>query len=319
MTTMWVRYLLIRLAGTAVVLLVLSFGIFTLLYLSPGSVEQTLLGNRPATPASLEAIRAKYHLDEPFLQQYLQWLSDAVRGDFGTSIRSGADVSTTIGARIPLTLSLTVFGSAIAACVGVPLGILAAVRRNRTTDKAVVALSVAGLSTPPFAVGLVLLVVFAVTWELFPVYGQGSGFVDVIWHLTLPAIALGVAGAGLLVRFTRAGLVRELEQDYVVFARARGLSSGRVLRYALRNALVPVLTGSGLIVTATLVGTVLVEVVFALPGLGSLLVDSVTFKDVPVVQGVALLLTLLIAAINLIVDVAYTIVDPRIGLSGAQR
>lgn len=314
----WRRFLLVRLTGTLVVVLILSFGIFSLVYLSPGSVEQTLLGNRPVTDATREAVRARYHLDDPFLSQYLRWLGDAVRGDFGTSIRTGADVATTVGDRLPLTVGVTMYGGLLAVLVGFPLGVIAALRRGRLLDQAVVAGSVAALSAPPFAVGLLLLIVFAVRLGWFPVYGSGDGLLDTLWHLTLPALALGLAGAGLLVRFTRTALVRELDQDYVVFARARGLSRSQVLRYAVRNSLIPVLTATGLILTSTLVATVLVEVVFALPGLGSLLIDSVTFKDVPMVQAIALLLTVLIAVVNIVVDAAYVVADPRMH-SGSRR
>lgn len=316
--TGWTRFLAVRLAGTLAVVVLLSFGIFSLVYLSPGSVEQTLLGNRPVTPETRAAVRAEYHLDDPLLAQYARWLGDAVRGDLGTSIRTGADTLSMVGDRLPLTLGLTGYGGLLAVLVGVPLGLLAALRRGRLLDQAVVAGSVAGLSAPPFAVGLLLLVVFAVQLGWFPVYGSGTGLLDTVWHLTLPAVALGLAGAGLLVRFTRTALVRELDQDYVVFARARGLTGRVVLGYALRNALIPLLTATGLILTSTLVATVLVEVVFALPGLGSLLVDSVTFKDVPVVQAIALLLTLLIAVINTAVDAAYLVADPRMR-TGAGR
>ena len=312
----WGRFLLVRLAGTVVVVLLLSFGIFSLVYLSPGSVEQTLLGNRPVTEATRAAVRAEYHLDDPLLTQYVRWLGDAVRGDFGTSIRTGADVVTMVGDRLPLTFGVALYGGLLAVLMGLPLGVLAALRRGRPVDHAVVAGSVAGLSAPPFALGLLLLVVFAVRLGWFPVYGSGEGFLDTLWHLTLPAFALGLAGAGLLVRFTRTALVRELDQDYVTFARARGLSDRQVLGYAVRNSLVPVLTATGLILTSTLVATVLVEVVFALPGLGSLLVDSVTFKDVPVVQAIALLLTVLIAVVNVAVDAAYVVADPRMRTGG---
>ncbi len=305
------RFLAGRLAGTSVIVLLLSFGIFSLVYLSPGSVEQTLLGNRPVTPETRAAVRAAYHLDDPFLSQYARWLGDALHGDFGTSIRTGASTLSMISDRLPVTAGVALLGTLVAVAVGLPLGVFAALRRGRFADQAVVAASVAGLSAPPFAVGLLLLVVLAVQTGLFPVYGVGTGFVDVLWHLALPAIALGIAGAGMLVRFTRTAVAHELEQDYVVFARARGLSPTRVVRYALRNSLVPVFTATGLILTSTVVATVLVEVVFALPGLGSLLVDSVEFKDVPVVQAIALLLTLVIAVINVAVDVAYLIADPR--------
>lgn len=310
----WLRFLGLRLAGTAVVLLVLSFGIYCLLYLAPGSVEQTLLGNRPASESTRAAVRAQYHLDDPLLLQYGRWLTDAARGDLGTSIRSGEPVDTAIGARAGLTLELAGLGTVLALLLGLPLGVLAALRRGRATDQGIVTLSVAGLSAPPFAVGLVLLTLLAIRLDWFPVYGAGTGGLDRVWHLALPSLALAVAGAGLLVRFTRTALVRELDQDYVVFARARGLGRVRVLRYALRNCAVPILTATGLVLVSALIGSVLVEVVFALPGLGSLLVDAVSFKDVPVVQGVALLLTLLIALVNLAVDAAYTAADPRVSL-----
>lgn len=308
----WAAFVVRRVAATLVVVVLVSFGVFSLLQLSPGSVETTLLGTRPASPASLAAIREQYHLDDPFLVQYLRWAGDAVSGDLGTSIRSGEDVTGAIARPLPLTLQLAGLGAALAVLVGLPLGIAAALRRGRVTDRAIVTTSVVGVSTPPFAASLILLYVFAVWLDLFPVYGQGSGFVDRLRHLALPAVALALANLGLVVRVTRAAMIRELQKDYIVFAHGRGLSRWRTVRYALRNSLVPILTASGLILTSTLVGTVLVEVAFALPGLGMQLVDSVTFKDVPMVQAIALLLTLCISAINLLVDIAYVVVDPRV-------
>ncbi|MFI7534068.1 ABC transporter permease [Streptosporangium sp. NPDC049376] len=312
----WGAFLARRLAGTAVVVALVSVGVFGLLYLAPGSVQQTLLGTRPATPETIAAIQARYHLDDPLPVRYLTWLGGALRGDLGVSIRTGSPVADMIGERLPLTLALTGYGTLLAVLVGVPLGVAGAVRRGRATDRFTVTAGVVGLSAPPFAVGLLLLVVFAAWLGWFPVYGTGEGLADRIWHLTLPAAALAVGAVGMLVRFSRAALIRELDQDYVVFARARGLGGAGVLAYALRNSLVPILTAAGLVVTGMLAGTVLVEVTFALPGLGSLLVDSVTFKDVPVVQALALLLTLLIAAVNLLVDVGYSLADPRVRFGG---
>ena len=307
-----------RLLGTLLVLVLLSVGVFALLYLAPGSVEQTLLGTRPASPETIAAIRARYHLDDPVAVQYLRWLGGVLHGDLGTSIRTGAPVTEAIGARLPLTLELTLYGSLLATLIGLPLGILGAFRRGRAADRAAVVTAVAGLSAPPFAVGLVLLMAFAVYLRWFPVYGAGEGAAGRLWHLTLPALALAIGAAGLLVRFTRAALIGELDRDYLVFARARGLPGPLIVRYALRNSLIPILTAIGLILTSTLAGTVLVEVAFALPGLGTLLVDSVTFKDMPVVQALALLLTLLISAVNLLVDIGYALADPRIRF-GAPR
>jgi peptide/nickel transport system permease protein len=233
----WLTFLARRIGAAAVVVLILSLGIFTLLYIAPGSIEQTLLGNKPVTPESIAAVRAYYHLNDPFSVQYLHWLGGALHGDFGTSIRSGDDVFSMITSRFPLTLTLAAYGSFLAVSAGLPLGVLAATRRGKFTDQVVTGGSVAAVSAPPFAVGLLLLFVFALTFGWFPVYGTGQGLIDSLWHLTLPAIALGLSGMGLIVRFTRAAMVHELDQDYVVFARARGLKQRTVIGYALRNSL----------------------------------------------------------------------------------
>lgn len=312
----WVRFLGLRVLGTFLVLAIMSIGIFTLVYLSPGSIEKTLLGTKPVNPESIAAIRAQYHLDDSFFSQYVTWLGGVLSGDLGTSIRTGNPVGEMIGAKLPRTAALVGLSAVLATVIGVPLGILAARRRGGPLDHAVVAGSVAGMSAPPFALGLVVMLVLSVQLGWFPSYGPGEGLIDGLWHLALPALTLAIGGAGLIVRFTRVALVQQLDQDYVTFARARGLSERVVLGYALRNSLVSILTALGLVVTTTLVGTVLVEVTFAFPGLGGLLIDSVTFKDLPVVQAIALLLAILIAVINLLVDVAYTLVDPRLRLSG---
>lgn len=315
----WAAFVARRLLATLAVVLVVSFGVFSLVHISPGSVEQTLLGNRPASPESLAAIRAQYHLDDPLLVQYGRWLAGVAQGDLGTSIRSGENVSSAVWRPLPLTLQLTALGSLLTLIVGLPLGVMAALRHGRAADRGIVAASIAGVSTPPFAAALILLYVFAVETDWFPVYGAGDGVVDRLHHLVLPAIALALANIGLMVRVTRAAMIRELAQDYIVFAAGRGLSRVMTVRYALRNSLVPILTASGLIVTSTLVGTVLVEVAFALPGLGTQLVSAVTFKDVPVVQAIALLLTAAIGVINLTVDAAYALVDPRLAGPGGRR
>ena len=312
----WLRFLGLRLLGTLIVLIVLSIGIFTLVYVSPGSIERTLLGTKPVNPESIAAIRAQYYLDDSFLSQYLTWLRGVLSGDLGVSIRTGSPVGEMIGDRLPRTAALVLLSAVLAVLVGVPLGILAARRRGGALDHTVVAASVAGMSAPPFALGLVVMLVLSVQLGWFPSYGTGEGLLDGLRHLALPALTLAIGGAGLIVRFTRVALVQQLDRDYITFARGRGLSERVVLGYALRNSMVPMLTALGLVVTSTLAGTVLVEVVFAVPGLGGLLIDSVTFKDVPVVQALALLLAILIALVNLLVDVAYVLVDPRLRTTG---
>ncbi|MDX6629734.1 MAG: peptide/nickel transport system permease protein [Gaiellales bacterium] len=302
-----------RLAALVVLLVIISFGVFTLLYLAPGSVEDILRGTRPSTPETTRAIREQYHLNDSFLMQYWIWAKDAAQLNFGSSIRTSEPVLDGIRSRASLSAYLGIYAFAIVMLLGVPLGALAAVRKRSPVDRGIVGLGVVGVSAPAFATGIFLLYLFAVRLSWFPAYGQGSGFANRIWHLTLPAVALALTGMALVIKLTRAAMINALDQDYVVFARARGIPRRRVLvTYAFRNALVPVVTAAGLILGYLLTGAVLVEVTFALPGVGALLVDSVTFKDVPMVQGVALLVAAVIILINLLTDILYLFVDPRV-------
>ena len=274
---------------------------------------------RAPDPATLQAIRHQYHLDDPFLTQYWLWLKQALELNFGSSIRTGQSVTAVMRSSGGVTLFLGLYGFCIAMAAGVPLGILAALRRRTLVDRAIVGLSVIGVSAPAFASGIFLLYFFAVLLGWFPVFGPGTGFTDRLWHLALPAIALALTAMALVVKLTRVAVINALDQDFVTFARARGLSSWRVLRiYVLRNALIPVVTAGGLILGYMLSGAVLVEVTFAVPGLGALLVDSVNFKDVPVVQAIVLLVALLIVIVNLLTDIAYVLIDPRIRLAGSR-
>lgn len=306
-------YVARRLLALVVLLIVISVVVFGLIYLAPGSPEQVLLGARPSTPETIAAIRAEYHLDDPFVVQYLDWAGGAIQGDFGRSIRTNEPVAAGIAERLALTLQLGLFAFVLTMLIGVPFGILAAVRSRGAVDRGIVAVSVVGVSAPAFATGILLLYVFAVRFAWFPVFGQGTGVVDRIQHLTLPAVALALTGIGLVLKLTRTAVVNALDQDYVTFARARGISSGRILRgYALRNALVPIVTAGGLLLAYMLAGTVLVEVTFALPGLGSLLVDSVRTLDVPMVQALAILIGAIVIIVNLVTDLLYVVIDPRI-------
>jgi peptide/nickel transport system permease protein len=308
-----------RLAVLPVLLLIISFGVFSLTYIAPGSAEQALLGGRTSTPETLAAIRKEYHLDRPFLSQYVTWVENAVQLDFGQSLRTGQSVRAAIGQGLGATVFLGLYGFAITLAVGVPLGVVAAIRKRRFLDRAIVGVSVIGVSAPAFASGILLLYVFAVLLGWFPVFGSGNGFFDSLYHLALPAISLALTAMALVVKLTRTAMIDALDQDYVAFARARGVSYSRVLlAYALRNALVPVVTASGLILGYMLTGAVLVEITFALPGMGSLLVDSANFKDIPTVQGIAVVVAILIVVINLATDILYAVVDPRIRLGGSR-
>jgi peptide/nickel transport system permease protein len=302
-----------RIAALGAVLAIISFVIFSLLDLAPGDPVQLLLGPREATPSVVASIRHTYHLDEPFFTRYWDWLKGAVHLDFGQSIVTNQPVMTAIDPRLWLSVQLAAYAFVIAVVFGVVLGVFAATRRRTGLDRSIVGLSVVGVSAPAFATGVLLLYVFAVRLGWFPVFGQGSGLGDRLWHLTLPAIALGLTAMGLILRLTRAGTVAALDQDYVAFARARGISRWRILTaYVLRNSLVPIVTGAGLVLAYLLAGAVLVEVTFALPGIGSLLVDSIGSKDIPVVQALAMLIAFFVVVINLAVDLVYLAIDPRI-------
>jgi peptide/nickel transport system permease protein len=302
-----------RLAALVVLLAIISFGVFSLLQLAPGNVVQALLAGRPATPETIAALRAQYNLDEPFLTQYWLWLSSALQGDLGQSSTTGLSVVETIRERLPVTVFLGVYAFLITMVLGVSLGVVAALRKRSVVDRSIVGLSVMGVSTPAFVSGVLLLYLLAVRFSLFPAFGPGSGFVDRLYHLTLPAVALAFTQATFILKLTRAAMIEALDQDYVAFARARGVPMRRVVfGYAFRNALIPVATAAGIVLGALLTGAILIEVVFALQGIGSLLIESVELKDIPTVQGLALLIATTIILVNLLTDIVYLFIDPRI-------
>ena len=305
------RYILRRLAGAAVVLTLLSFLVFSLLYLVPGDPVKILVGTRRLTPEVRQAVTARYGLDEPLVVRYWHWLTRAVTGDFGDSVRSATPVTDVLASRVSLTAWLTIGAFILAVAVGIPLGIAAARRRGSWVDRTIVGWSVVGVSAPGFALGLVLLYVFGLMLGWFPVFGAGTGIADTLWHLTLPVIALATGIVAMLVRITRAAVGAELSQDYVTFARSRGVPHRRITAMYVRGAALPIITSAGLILGTLFGSTVPVEEAFSLPGLGKLLADSITYKDVPVVQAIALLVAFVIIGVTLIVDIAAFAVDPR--------
>jgi peptide/nickel transport system permease protein len=311
--------LLRRLCVAAAVCWLVSAVIFGLLYLLPGDPTLILLGDAPPTPGAVAAIRHQYHLDQPLAAQYAIWLDGAVHLQLGTSVRTREPVLHAIGTRAPVTLFLVLYAAAIAIALGVALGMLAAFRAATPLDRAVVGVAVVGNSAPAFVTGLLLLYGLGVLVPLFPVFGVGQGLADEIWHLTLPAVTLALTGLALVIRLTRAAMITTLDQDFIAFARARGLSRRRLLlAYAIRNSLNPIVTAAGLAILRLLAWTVIVEVTFALPGMGALLVDSVNFKDIPVVQALGLLTAVIVIGLNLAVDLTYDVIDPRVGRAQAQ-
>lgn len=304
-----------RLAIGAVVLVALSFAVFALLYASPGNVVNALLGELPRTPQTVAALRRQFHLDQPFFTQYWIWLKGALQLHFGRSSISEGPVVDQIKQRLPISLFLGLYAYLLTLLLGVVPGVVAAMRNSRAFGRVIVAGSIVGLVAPAFVTGVFLLYVFAIEWPLFPVSGAGSGFIDRLWHLTLPAIALALPSAAFVLRHTRASVLGVLNQDYVTFARARGLGWGRIMfAYALRNALIPVVTASGLMLAVLVTGAVLVETTFSVPGIGLLLVSSANSKDLPMIQGLTLVIAVMVILANLLADVLYALIDPRIRL-----
>jgi peptide/nickel transport system permease protein len=309
-----------RLAILLLVLLATSFAAFLLLDLSPGSPETVLLGDKPTSPAVVHALRAKYNLDDPFVVQYGKWLGKAVTLDFGQSVMSEEPVTTAIADRLGLTVDLALMAFTFTMILGISFGMVAALNSRTVLDRGVVGASVLASSAPAFASGILFLYLFAVQLPWFPAYGNGSGFLDRIWHLVLPALALALPPTALVLKMTRAAVVREFEKDYVTFALSRGVPYGRVIfAHVLRNALVPVVTAGGLIIGGLLTGAVLVEVTFSLAGVGALLKESVLNHDIPVVQCLVMLFAAIIVLSNLVADILYLLIDPRIRFARMKR
>lgn len=304
-----------RLAVLLVLLVVVSFAVFSLLSIAPGEPVDVLLGTTPRTAETVQALTQKYHLDKPFLEQYWIWLRNAVQFDFGDSIQTQMPVTDELRQRLSTSLFLGLYAFAIVMVLGVGLGVIAALRRRTGADRVIVGASIVGLSTPSFVGGLALIYLFGIVLELFPVYGAGSGFGDELWHMTLPAVALALTSTAAVVKTVRAAIVGVVDQDFMTFARARGLSRGRVLvAYGLRNALIPLVTMSGIVLTHMIVGAALVETTFSLPGLGQLLVTSATQQDVPMLQAMAVLIAAIVVLVGLLADLVLVAVDPRIRL-----
>jgi len=307
------EFLLKRIAGMVVILGAVSLLVFSLLLLSPGSLAVTLLGSRPATPETIAAVTTKYHLDDPIIVQFGHWLGGVLHGDFGRSIQSGQAVTDIIADRLPITLQLSLYAVILVLCAGIPLGMLAGIRHGGKIDGSVSTVTIIGLSTPSFVMGVLLLYAFGVRFRLFPIFGAGSGeFADRIAHLTLPAVALAAGLAALVIRQTRAAVLHVMNEDHVTFARARGLSRTRVLvHYALRNSALPITTAVGLLLIVAVSATVLIETVFSLQGIGLLMQQAIVAKDLPVVQALTLVVASFVVVVNFLVDIAALVIDPR--------
>jgi peptide/nickel transport system permease protein len=314
-------YLLRRAGASLIVLLVASMLVFAGVRALPGDPALALAGE-DRSPKALEAIRAKYDLDEPVPVQYVRWLGHVVRGDFGTSTRTGLSVGGTIVDRLPVTLELAFLSLVVALAIGLSLGVLAAVKRGALADYIGSTAALVGLSVPHFWLGLMLILIFAITLGVLPASGFVPFFadpVDNLRHMLLPALVLGTGFGAVIFRQTRAAMLESLSADYVRTARAKGLGEREVVgSHALRNSLLTVVTIVGLQLGLLISGAVVTEQVFVLPGFGKLTLDAVFTRDYPVIQGVVLLTTLGYVVINLGVDLLYSVLNPRIRVAGAE-
>ncbi|MFF4776642.1 ABC transporter permease [Microtetraspora fusca] len=313
-----IRTVAARLATLVVLVWVVSLAVFALVLLIPGDPTTTLLGDN-ATPEQVTALRTSLGLDDPLLMRYWRWLSGALQGDLGTSMLSSYPVTQAIGDRIGVTVSLVVSALVLSVVLGLVIGVLAAVRQGGWFDRLTLLGSSIGIAMPNFWLGLVLVTFFGAELGLFPTSGYarpGDGVGDWVAHLVLPVVTLAAGGVAEIARQARASLVDTLRLDFVRTAAAKGLSPLSIVgKHALRTAMIPVITVMGLQVSRLFGMSVLVEAVFALPGIGSLMVASVFDRDIPMIQGTVLLATVVVVVVNLLVDLSYGWLNPKAALT----
>jgi len=318
-------FILRRLAQAVIVMLTVAFLAFMLFQYVGDPVAQML--GQDATQEQREALKRDLGLDQPFPVQFARFVGNAVQGEFGLSLRQGRQVSTLIAERFPATLELSLAAAVIALAAGVPLGVYAALRRGRVGAQAVMTLSLLGVSLPTFLIGILLILVFSVQLQWLPSFGRGETvplFGSTTWttglltldgwsHLVLPAVTLSVFQLALILRLVRAEMLEVLRTDYIKFARARGLSDRAIhFRHALKNTLVPVITITGLQLGSLIAFAIITETVFQWPGMGFLFIQAVQFADIPVMAAYLCLIALVFVVVNLVVDLLYFVVDPRL-------
>jgi peptide/nickel transport system permease protein len=309
-------YVVKRLLSLIPILLFTSFVVFSLVRLTPGDPALIMVGGRRTSAETLQAIRQKYGFDQNVVTQYVRWAGNALRGDIGESFRLKQNVGGLIKERLNITLKLILFSVILSLIIAIPLGVLAAVYKNTWIDYLSSVIALVGLSSPVFFSGIVFILIFAYSLGWFPALGAGKGFWDQLHHLVLPASVLALNMASLTSRMTRSSMLDVLNNDYIRTAKAKGVSFSKVvLRHGLRNALIPVITVASLQLGFLFVGSVLVEFTFGLGGLGSLITDAIQNRDYPVVQGTTLFLVTVFVLLNLLTDMLYVVIDPRIRYS----
>jgi ABC-type dipeptide/oligopeptide/nickel transport system permease component len=306
------KYTIRRILLTIPTILITITVIFFVLRVLPSDPASVILGDN-ATPESHRVLKEKLGLNEPIWIQYLHFLASIVQGEFGNSLTTGRSVSAQILSLLPYTFELAIASVLIAVIIGVPIGILSAIKRDTLPDAFFRFFALIGISMPAFFLGILLLLAFSLKIPLFPSMGAGEGFVGNLYHLVLPALTLGLIESGIIMRITRSGMMDEINKDYVRTAKAKGVPKKMVVsKHILRNSLIPVVTVIGLNMTTLISGAVLTETVFSRPGLGSLAIGAIETRDYPTLQACLVLFCILVVFVNLIVDLSYSILNPRI-------
>ena len=301
-----------RLVQIVPVLFGIVLAVFLVVRLIPGDPARIMLGVY-ASDERLAALRTQLGLDRPIAAQFFSFLGDVAQGQLGTSLVFRRPVLEVIGERLPPTIALITFAVFLSVAICVPLAMLAATRQGRPPDQAIRGVTTLTLAMPSFWLGLNLLILFAVLFPIFPVSGYGRGFLDTLWHLFLPALTITLSLAPILIRTLRSSVIEALQAPHVAFARTKGLPHRRLMnRHVLRNGLMATVTILGVNIGWLLGGSVVIENVFSIPGLGDLVISSVSARDYPMIQGIALVFGLLVICINLITDIVYALLDPRV-------
>ncbi|WP_216829730.1 ABC transporter permease [Alkalihalobacterium elongatum] len=303
-----IRRILLAIPTIFITISLIFFGLRIL----PGDPAVQILGPE-ASEQALNALREQMGLNLPLWQQYLMFLKDTVQGDFGVSAMSGKSVTGQLLTNFPNTLELAIFSIIIGCVIGIPLGILAARKQSTKIDSSIRLVSLIGISAPPFLFGIIMIIIFSLRIPIFPSMGLGEGFWGSIYHLLLPSLTIGLILAAVMMRFTRASMLDEINREYIRTARAKGLPEKMVIyKHVLRNSLIPVVTVIGLYITSLISGAVLIETIFSRPGLGTLAIDAISSRDFPILQGCLILFTLVVQFVNILVDISYSFINPKI-------
>ncbi len=310
-----IKFIAKRILQLILILFAASVLIFCMVRITPSDPVSSMTKGRRISEETREALEKQYYLDRSLPEQYIIWITNALHGDLGDSFEHRQSVNSLIAGRLPTTIQLVIMSAILALVIAIPVGIISAVKMNSVIDRLLSVFTLIFVASPVFLTAIILMLVFALHLQLFPSFGSGSNWVENLRYLFLPSLALGMNMVALISRITRSNMIEQLNSNYATTALAKGIPYWKVvMKHCLKNALIPVITVASIQIGSMIVGAVLVENVFALGGLGDVLIDGVKSADYPVVQGITLMMIVVFLLINLIVDIAYAAIDPRIRL-----